>query len=81
MISGFLGSIPVTSYFIHTPVALTGDAAGAMIDMGIEPYMYFTWLPSVFYNQVITVFIITFLIGIIPVVTSFRLELSRALKG
>lgn len=81
VISGFLGSIPVISYFINNPVALTGDAAGAMSDMGIEPYMYFTWLPSVFYNQVITVFVITFLIGIIPVVTSFRLELSSALRG
>ncbi|MEA1896148.1 MAG: FtsX-like permease family protein [Bacteroidota bacterium] len=81
VISGFLGSIPVISYFINNPVALTGDAAGAMIDMGIEPYMYFTWHPSVFYNQMITVFVITFLIGIIPVVTSFRLELSKALKG
>lgn len=81
VISGFLGSIPVISYFINNPVALTGDAAGAMIDMGIEPYMYFTWHPSVFYNQMITVFVITFLIGIIPVVTSFRLKLSKALRG
>jgi len=78
---GFLGSIPVISYFINNPVELTGDAAGAMIDMGIEPYMYFTWLPSVFYNQVITVFVISLLIGVLPVVTSFRLVLSKALRG
>ncbi len=81
VICGFLGSIPVISYFINNPIELTGDPAGAMIDMGIEPYMYFTWLPSVFYNQVITIFVITFLIGIIPVTTSFRLVLSRALRA
>lgn len=81
VICGFLGSIPVISYFYNNPVELTGDAAGTMIDMGIEPYLYFTWLPSVFYNQVITIFVITFLIGIIPVTTSFRFVLSRALRG
>ncbi len=78
---GFLGSIPVISYLFNNPVELTGNAAEAMMDMGIEPYMYFSWIPSVFYNQVITVFIITFLIGIVPVVTSYRFVLSKALRA
>lgn len=78
---GFLGSIPVISYLFNNPVELTGNAAEAMMDMGIEPYMYFSWIPSVFYNQVITVFVITFLIGIVPVVTSYRFVLSKALRA
>ncbi len=81
VISGFVASIPVISYLFKNPVELTGDAAKTMIDMGIEPYMYFSWLPSVFYNQVITVFIITALIGILPLIRTFRLNVSQALRA
>lgn len=81
VLSGFMGSIPLISYFYNNPVKLTGDAAETMIEMGLEPNMYFSWIPSVFYNQVITVFIITFLIGIIPVANSFRLTLAKALRA
>lgn len=81
VITGFIASIPVISYMVNNPVELTGDAAKTMIDMGIEPYMYFSWLPSVFYNQVITVFVITALIGILPLVRTFRLNVSQALRA
>ena len=81
VITGFIASIPVISYMVSNPVELTGDAAKTMIDMGIEPYMYFSWLPSVFYNQVITVFVITALIGILPLVRTFKLNVSQALRA
>ncbi|MBS0000706.1 MAG: ABC transporter permease [Cyclobacteriaceae bacterium] len=81
VIAGFTGSIPLIAYFYHNPIPLTGDAARTMEEMGIEPLMYFSWLPSVFYNQVITVFIITALIALYPVITSYRLKVQLALKA
>jgi ABC-type lipoprotein release transport system permease subunit len=81
VIAGFTGSIPLIAYFYHNPIPLTGDAARTMEEMGIEPLMYFSWLPSVFYNQVITVFIITALIALYPVITSYRLKVQLALKS
>ncbi len=81
VISGIAGSIPIIAYFYANPVKLTGDAAKTMIDMGIEPYMYFSWIPSVFYNQAITVFIITVLIGIVPFLRTIRLNLINALRS
>ncbi len=79
--SGFAASIPIISYMFNNPIELTGDAANTMIDMGIEPYMYFSWIGKVFYNQVLTVFIITVLIGIFPLIRSIKLNVSKALRA
>jgi ABC-type lipoprotein release transport system permease subunit len=78
---GILGSIPVVSYFYANPIRLTGDAAQTMIEMGIEPYMYFSWNPIVFYGQALVVFIMTLAIAGYPVYKVFRLEVSSALRA
>lgn len=78
---GFAGSIPLIAYFYHHPIPLTGDAGKTMEQMGIEPLMYFSWLPSVFYHQVITVFAITLVIAVYPVFTSQRLKVHQALRA
>ena len=79
--SGFAASIPIIAYMYNNPIELTGDAANTMIDMGIEPYMYFSWIGKVFYNQVLTIFIITVLIGIFPLFRSIKLNVSQALRA
>jgi ABC-type antimicrobial peptide transport system permease subunit len=81
VIAGFAGSIPLIAYFYHHPIPLTGDAAETMEQMGIEPLMYFSWLPSVFYHQVITVFVITVVIAIYPVYISHRFRVNLALRA
>lgn len=81
VMAGFAGSVPIIAYLYNNPIELTGEMAGTMIEMGIEPLLYFSWLPSVFYNQVISVFVITFLIAIVPAARIFRLELARALRA
>jgi ABC-type lipoprotein release transport system permease subunit len=78
--AGLTGSIPIVSYFYNNPVPLGGDAAKTMIDMGIEPYMYFSWEPAVFYTQAITIFIITFAIAIFPVYKALQLNVNTALR-
>lgn len=81
VIAGFAGSIPLIAYFYNNPIPLTGDTGKTMEEMGFEPLMYFSWLPSVFYNQVITVFIITAIIAIYPVIISHQLRVHLALRA
>lgn len=81
VIAGFAGSIPVIAYLFKHPIVLTGNAAEAMIQMGIEPLFLFSWAPSVFYNQVIIVFIITALIGIYPIYRSGVFRVNLALRA
>lgn len=80
-LAGILGSIPLNFYFFKNPIPLTGDAGKTMIEMGIEPFMYFSIHPSVFYTQAITVFIITLIIGLFPIYKSFTLKLTNALRA
>lgn len=80
-LAGFAGSVPIIAWFIHHPIRLTGEAAATMIQMGIEPLLLFSWLPSVFYNQVITIFIITAVIAIFPVYRAGILRVNQALRA
>jgi ABC-type lipoprotein release transport system permease subunit len=78
---GFIASIPILIFMIHHPVPLTGDAAQAMSDMGIEPLMFFTATPKIFINQMITVFAITFLVSIYPLISALSLNVIRWMRG
>lgn len=80
-LAGFAGSVPIITWFINHPIRLTGEAAATMIQMGIEPLLLFSWLPSVFYNQVITIFIITVVIAIFPVYRAGILRVNQALRA
>jgi len=80
-VAGLIGSIPIIQYFFHNPLPLSGDAAQTMIDMGIEPYMYFSLAASVFYKQAITIMIITLVIAIFPVYKAFTLKVNTALRS
>ncbi len=80
-LSGLMVSIPICYYYFMNPIPLSGDAASTMINMGIEPYMYFSMQPDVFYTQAFVVFIITMIISIYPVIKSFTLGLTSSLRG
>ena len=79
--TGILGSIPLIGYYFNNPIRLTGEAAKAMIDMGIEPLMTFSWMPSVFYNQALTIFILTLFMGLYPVYKTMKLRIDQALRA
>ena len=80
-LAGIVASIPLAYYFFINPIPLSGDAAKTMIDMGIEPYMYFSMQPDVFYVQGIIVFIITLIIALFPIYKSLTLKLTKALRA
>lgn len=80
VLSGILVSIPIIVVFIHNPIPLSGDAAQAFIDMGIEPLMYFSAAPKVFLNQFLTVFIITMVISLYPLINVIKLKAIKYLR-
>jgi ABC-type antimicrobial peptide transport system permease subunit len=80
-VTGILASIPIVYTLYKNPVPLTGDAAKAMAEMGIEPLMYFSIDPDIFYVQALIVFIITAIIAIFPIYKSFTLKLTSALRS
>ncbi len=78
---GILGSIPIVSYLYNNPIVLTGNAAKTMEEMGMEPLMYFSISPFVFYNQALTIFILTLIIGIYPIYKAYKLQVNQALRA
>lgn len=79
--TGIAASIPLNYWFYLNPMPLEGDAAKTMVDMGIEPYMYFSMQADIFYVQALIVFIITMVISIYPIYKSFTLPVTRALRA
>ncbi|MEZ5199594.1 MAG: FtsX-like permease family protein [Bacteroidales bacterium] len=78
---GILGSIPIVNYLYRNPIQLTGNAALTMEEMGMEPLMYFSISPFIFYNQALIVFLLTLIIGIFPIYKAFKLEVNQALRA
>ena len=80
-ISGIIIAIPLCYWYYLNPIPLTGDAAKTMVDMGIEPFMYFSIQPDVFYVQAMVVFIIAMILSIYPIIKSYTLKLTSALRA
>lgn len=80
VIVGIVASIPILSYFLYHPIPLTGQAEEMMLQMGFDPSMYFSMMPSVFYDQALTIFIFIMIIGIYPALNIRKLVIIRALR-
>jgi len=80
MIGVIAASIPLLTYFLYHPIPLTGQAEEMMLQMGFDPAMYFSMMPSVFYNQALTIFIFIMIIGIYPALNIRKLIIIRALR-
>lgn len=81
VITGVAASIPLLYYFLYNPIPFTGQAAEMMLQMGFEPAMYFSMAPSVFYEQALTIFIFTLIIGIYPILNIRKLQIMKALRS
>jgi ABC-type lipoprotein release transport system permease subunit len=80
VVAGILVSMPIIAVAINNPIPITGDAAQAILDMGIEPRLVFSAIPSVFYNQVITVFVIVMGISLYPAVKVLGMKEIKYLR-
>lgn len=81
VLAGFAGSIPLIAYFYQNPIKLTGGAAETFIEMGVEPYMYFSWMPKIFIAQVIVVFAMTLIVALYPLFSAIKLQVHLALRS
>jgi ABC-type lipoprotein release transport system permease subunit len=79
--AGILVSIPIVFYMVNNPVPLSGDAAEAMVDMGIEPLLLFSSAPRVFLNQFITVLILTAAVSLYPVINALGMKSIKYLRA
>jgi lipoprotein-releasing system permease protein len=68
-------------WFYHHPIPLTGDTASATEQYGMEPFMFFSMKPSLFYNQVVLVFLISVFISFFPAHNIIRLKITSAIRG
>jgi ABC-type lipoprotein release transport system permease subunit len=78
--AGFAISIPIIYLFINNPIPLPQELAEAYARYGFEPYLFFSDQASVFYNQILTVFIITALVAIYPIWNISKMKASNALR-
>ncbi|MEN8121978.1 MAG: ABC transporter permease [Bacteroidota bacterium] len=81
VLAGTLFSLPIVIAFYFNPIPLSGDAAQMMIDMGIEPVMFFSIEPYIFYNQALLILLIMAVVAIYPVSTIKRLKVIGALRA
>jgi ABC-type lipoprotein release transport system permease subunit len=81
VIAGFMASVPIILALVDNPVRLPGELAETYIQYGFEPYFFFGLAPPVFINQVLTVFIITMVISIYPVMKVKNLVVSKSMKA
>lgn len=68
-------------YFYYNPLPLNGEMAEAYAQYGMEPYMFFSMKSSLFYNQMILVFIISVFISVFPITNIHRLKITRAMRA
>lgn len=81
VVAGVIACIPLVYYFVLNPIPLTGQAGEAIMQMGFEPAMFFSMTPSVFYDQALTIFVFTMVIGIYPILFIRKLKVMDALRS
>jgi ABC-type lipoprotein release transport system permease subunit len=81
VIAGIIASIPLLAYFLYHPIPLTGQAGEMMVQIGFEPYMFFSMTPSVFYDQALIILVFTLIIGVYPVWNIRKLNIMHALRS
>jgi len=79
--AGIFASIPLLNYFTLHPIPLTGQAGEMMLQMGFDPAMFFSMKASVFYDQALTIFILTLVIAVYPVLNIRRMKVMQALRS
>ncbi len=80
-ITGLVISYLFCLYFYHNPIPMSGDMATAYEQYGMEPYLYFSLKASLFYNQMIVVFLVSLFISIFPMYNIYRLKITKAIRS
>jgi putative ABC transport system permease protein len=79
-LAGIALAFPIVLYFNINPITLTGQMADRIIEYGFEPIIPPSLNPEIFISQAITVFIISMLVGLYPLVKVFRMKIINITK-
>jgi ABC-type lipoprotein release transport system permease subunit len=77
---GVLISLPIIAYYHYNPIILTGDSAKAIEKFGIEAGYFFSFEPSLFYNQAWVIFFMVLILGFYPIYFVQRLQPVKAMR-
>ncbi len=81
VVAGFVISFPLILYLVYHPIPLTGETAKAYEQFGFEAAMYFSAKWFIFARQVLIIFVITITVYIYPLVKTYHLKLTKALRS
>jgi ABC-type lipoprotein release transport system permease subunit len=79
-LAGILGSLPINYYFHLNPLEFTGQAAAAIEEYGMEPFIQFSMAPEIIFNQAFVIFVLTLLISLYPLIHTKRLNPVEAMR-
>lgn len=77
---GMLGSLPFMYYFNINPLEFTGEAALAIEEYGMEPFIRFSTDPDIMLNQGFIVLMITLVISLYPLFHVRKLKPVEAMR-
>lgn len=75
-----LGALVVEILHLN-PIPVTGEAAEAIEQFGIEPMMFFSNHPKVYYYQAMSIGAIAFIVGLFPILWVRKLKVIEALRA
>lgn len=78
---GVLISYLFCTYFFFHPIPMSGKMAEAYEQYGMEPFLYFSLKASLFYSQMILVFMLSVFISIFPIYNIQRLKITKAMRS
>jgi ABC-type lipoprotein release transport system permease subunit len=78
--SGTLAAFPLMLHFTNSPFRLTGEAADAMLKLGLEPLLPLSVQPSIFISQTLAVLVIALVSALYPAFVLRRLAPVEALR-
>jgi ABC-type lipoprotein release transport system permease subunit len=80
VLGGWVAGYPLLLYFYFNPIQLSGDMTEVLEDMelGIEPVLAFSMDADIFWSQGLTVFVISILICMYPVLKIMNLNIQEA---
>ena len=81
VLAGFVISFPLILYLVYNPIPLTGETAKAYEQFGFEAAMYFSAKWFIFARQLLIIFIITMTVYIYPLIKTYNLKLTKALRS
>ncbi|MDX2246166.1 MAG: FtsX-like permease family protein [Bacteroidia bacterium] len=81
VVAGFIASLPIVFYFHFNPFRMSGKAAEAYAEFGMDPVMPMSIEPAIFYSQVLTVLAFAIIVAIYPAWSIVRTNPVEAMKS